>query len=228
MNPTMHTYDSKDALARALAARISAQLAEAAATRGRAVLALSGGSTPKRLMETLSHAEIDWSKVSVTLVDERWVDADNERSNARLLMTHLLRDKAAAAQFVPLYAAAPTPESVLPSINARIDALPLPLDVAVLGMGGDGHTASFFPGGDRLAEALDPNGAHNVLPMRADGAGEPRITLTVPRLIEARALYLHIEGDDKRAVYEQALAGADYPITRVMALAHDLETYWAP
>ncbi|NII12145.1 6-phosphogluconolactonase [Oleiagrimonas sp. C23AA] len=228
MNPTMHTYDSKPVLAQALAGRIAAQLSEAIASRGSALLALSGGSTPKLLMETLSGTEIDWSRVTVTLVDERWVDDSDERSNARLLKTHLLKNKAAAAHFVPLYAAAPTPESALATINARIDGLALPLDVAVLGMGGDGHTASFFPGGDRLDEALDPNGTHSVLPMRAEGAGEPRVTLTVPRLIEARALYLHIEGDGKREVYEQALNGTDYPITRVIKLAAELETYWAP
>jgi 6-phosphogluconolactonase len=87
-------------------------------------------------------------------------------------------------------------------------------------MGNDGHTASFFPGGDRLADALDPATPARVLPMRAPGAGEPRITLTLPPILAARHLYLHIEGAEKYGLLEDAIGGtgegADYPIRHVL------------
>jgi 6-phosphogluconolactonase len=96
-------------------------------------------------------------------------------------------------------------------------------------MGPDGHTASFFPGGDRLAEALDPANTAEVVPMRADGAGEPRITLTLPVLVASRALYLHIEGRDKRAVLEQAeQADSALPISSILRHAPQLKIYWCP
>ena len=110
-------------------------------------------------------------------------------------------------------------------------SLPLPFDALVLGMGHDGHTASFFPGGDHLAAALDPAGTKRVLPMRAPDAGEPRVTLTLPAILAARHRYLHIEGTDKREVLRQAVAdegdGNAYPIRSVLApAASPLHIYW--
>jgi 6-phosphogluconolactonase len=96
-------------------------------------------------------------------------------------------------------------------------------------MGSDGHTASFFPGGDRLGEALDPANAALVLPMRAPAAGEPRITFTLPVLLKGRALYLHIQGNDKRELLRQAEApGSKLPIASVLHADRPLEIYWCP
>lgn len=226
--PALHRFDDGETLAAALADAVAADLRAAIDARGAATLAVSGGSTPKRFLEALSTRRLDWPKVTVTLVDERWVPPQHERSNAALVQAHLLHGAAGSATFLPLYVSAPTPEAGLPRVALALDALPLPLDAVVLGMGGDGHTASFFPGGDRLAEALDPHGRARVLPMRAAGAGEPRITLTLPLLAGARAAYLHIQGEDKRAVLEQARSGADYPIAAVLRQAPRLQTYWCP
>lgn len=226
MNIHWHTHTDDDTLANALAQAVAADLAAAINARGQALIALSGGSTPRRFMEALSRQTLDWTKVTVTLVDERWVPPQHPRSNAGLLDQHFLRNAAASAHFEPLYVDAPTPESALPSVAAHVKALPLPLDVVVLGMGTNGHTASFFPGGDHLAEALDPHTAAQVLPMRAPDAGEPRITLTLPVLVAAPKLYLQIEGAKKRHVLEEAAAGADYPMRAVLEAAPQLETYW--
>ncbi|WP_152045286.1 6-phosphogluconolactonase [Aureimonas psammosilenae] len=229
----LHRYRTRDELAEALATGVAAVLAGGIATRGSATLAVSGGSTPKLFFERLSMAEIDWGHVTVMLVDERWVPADSERSNTSLLRRHLLQGPAALARFEPFYEPADEPEDVLPEIEARFSGLPRPLDVAVLGMGNDGHTASFFPGGDRLGQALDPQGHSTVIPMRAPGAGEPRITLTLPRLLEARFLALHIEGKAKIEALEKAEAPGpetQYPVRAVLRAprAEPLQIFWAP
>lgn len=227
------TFADSEALAGALAAAVAADLRAGIDARGGALLALSGGTTPKRFMQRLSEQSLDWDKVTVTLVDERWVAPDNERSNARLLRGHLLRGEAAAAHFLPLFRDTPEPEDALAELERRFASLPPSFDAIVLGMGSDGHTASFFPGGDHLAAALDPASPARLLPMRAPGAGEARITLTLPVLLAARHLYLHIEGAEKRAVLDRALAGVgadgQLPIRIVLAqAATPVVTYLTP
>jgi len=225
----LHAFDDGQTLAAALSASIANKLREAIAARGEASMAVSGGSTPKRLFETLSNETLDWSRVTVTLVDERWVPDTDERSNARLVESLLLQRKAADAEFVPLYTEAATPEAGIGEVRTRMAALKQPFDVIVLGMGPDGHTASFFPGGDRLREALDASNSALVLPMRAPGAGEPRITFTLPVLLKARALYLHIQGDDKRDVLAAAeQPGSALPIASVLHADRPLDIYWCP
>lgn len=230
---TTHSFTDCHALARALAERIAERLRAGIAARGQALLAVSGGSTPVHFFRQLSRAELDWSKVYVTLVDERWVPESHERSNARMVKAELLQHAASAAQFVPLYTDMPTPEAGVAAVRTRIAALPLPFDAVILGMGTDGHTASFFPGGDRLAEALDLAGTAQLLPMRAAGAGEPRITFTLPALLDTQALYLHIEGDAKRQLLADARlglgAGKDYPVRSVLTQARvPVAVYWCP
>lgn len=216
----LHHFAGSEALAQALAIAVADDLRTGLAARDSASLALSGGNTPKAFMRALAQQALDWRRVTVTLVDERWVPESSERSNAALLRANLLQNAAAAARFVPLYRDAPEPEAALDRIERDLAALPSPFDALVLGMGSDGHTASFFPGGDRLAEALDPATTAKVLPMRAPDAGEPRITLTVPPILAARHLYLHIEGAGKRRVLAEALSGegpgAAYPIRSVL------------
>ncbi len=225
----LHPFPDGDGVARALAQAVADDLRAALAAHGHARVALSGGTTPRRFLQALSRQPLDWANVTVTLVDERWVPEDSERSNARLVKEHLLQHDAAAARFLPLYRPVATPDEALADIAAT---LPPAFDVVVLGMGSDGHTASFFPGGDRLADAMDPATGAPVLPMRAPGAGEPRVTLTLPVLRDAGRLYLHIEGGEKRQVLQQALsgqgAGAQYPMHQVLqALRAPLQVYLA-
>ncbi|QWT19647.1 6-phosphogluconolactonase [Bacillus sp. NP157] len=226
-----HEFADKLTLADQLARDIAAKLDAAIKARGKATIAVSGGGTPKMMFAVLAEQEIDWSKVSITLVDERWVDTDSDRSNARLVAQHLLHHEAHTATFVPLFDSAHKDDvdAALGDVGKRIDALGQPLDVVVLGMGPDGHTASFFPGGDNLAAALDPNGTQTVISMRAGGAGEPRITLTLPRVLDAGTLYLHIEGDDKKALLARAEAGEELPIGAVLGQDRvPVHVFWAP
>ena len=222
----------RDALAAGFASEVAAALAAGISANGAASIAVSGGSTPARFFAALSgHGEIDWQKVIVTLVDERWVDESSDRSNAALVHANLLQGPAASARFVPLYAGGDTPDAEhIAKTNARLGGLPETFDVVVLGMGNDGHTASFFPGGDTLDAVLTAPGP--ALALTAPGAGEPRVTLTLKRLLKTKALYVHIEGAEKLRTLEQALGDgpvADMPVRAVLRQTETPVTvYWCP
>lgn len=222
----------KDALAEDLANQIAEALNTELQANGRAVLAVSGGSTPKRFFEKLSLKDIDWAGVTVTLVDERWVDESSDRSNAALVRASLLQNKAANADFFPLYTGDSTPENGLKTLEEKFSKLGQPITAAVLGMGGDGHTASFFPQGDMLATALDLENTNNFITMQAPGAGEPRITFTLSALLKANFLALHIEGEEKQRVLAEALAEGpveNLPIRSVLRQEQiELTIFWCP
>ncbi|MGY3233105.1 6-phosphogluconolactonase [Luteibacter sp. HA06] len=226
-----HEFADRLTLGDTLAKDIASKLDAAVKARGKASIAVSGGSTPKLLFAVLAEQEIEWSKISVTLVDERWVDETSDRSNAALVKKHLISHEAHVATFLPLFDAAHADDvdAALADVGKRVDALGKPFDVVVLGMGPDGHTASFFPGGDHLAQALDLDGKQSVLSMRAKDAGEPRITLSLPRVLDTRALYLHIEGNDKKEILDKAIAGGDFPIAAVLKQDRTaVDVYWSP
>lgn len=227
----LHEASDRDGLAETLAALVAGRLRAAIAARGRALLAVSGGSTPKRFFDRLSAEDAGWDRVTITLVDERFVPPDDERSNHRLVTRHLLKDRAAAASFVPLYHDVADVDAAATLACGNIDALPLPFDVAILGMGNDGHTASFFPGGDHLAAAIDPEATRSVISMRAPDAEEPRLTLTLPRILTAGLLLLHIEGAEKRETLARARQSGreeEMPIRAVLDRAGPpLDVYWA-
>ncbi len=228
-----HEYETREALAEGLAGGVAAVLAGGIATRGQAVLAVSGGSTPKRLFQALSKTEIDWGSVTVVLVDERYVPGTHERSNARLVRANLLQGPAARARLEPFFEEGFDAAGAAPRIAPRLAVLPRPFDVAILGMGTDGHTASFFPGADRLAEAIDPEGSEPIIAIEAPGAGEPRLTLTLPWLADARLLALHIEGEEKRQVLERALRDGpveELPVRAMLRAPRQtpLQAFWAP
>lgn len=229
MSPARRTFNDKEQLAVALAEAAAGNLKAGIAARGVASMAVSGGGTPGRFFQVLSQrADVPWDKVVVTLVDERWVDETSDRSNARLVRANLLQNQAAVAKFVPLYTGGTEPDAAKSS--ARQAAVPQPLDVALLGMGNDGHTASFFPGGDTLSEALTAEGP--VVAIRAPGAGEPRVTLTLKRLLAAKALYLHIEGEEKVETLRKAEAEGPIEAMPVRAILRETQTpltiFWCP
>jgi 6-phosphogluconolactonase len=232
MAATVHNFANAAELARNLADKVAASLSAAITTKGTAVIAVSGGSTPKAFFQELSTRDIDWSKVTITLVDERFVPADNPRSNHLLVAGNLLQNNAKAATFQPLYQAAASVEDAARLSTSATASIGNPFDVVILGMGGDGHTASFFPGGNKLAVALDPKTPRGVITMDAEGAGEPRLTFTFSSLQDAALLVLHIEGESKKDVLAKAEGAgdeADMPIRAILRrAASPLDIYWAP
>ncbi|MEQ1937375.1 6-phosphogluconolactonase [Mesorhizobium sp. CN5-321] len=232
MAATYHWNSFADgtALASALAGKVAGLLARAVSERGEALFAVSGGATPALFFAALSEADIAWDKVTVTLVDERFVPPSSPRSNAALVMAKLLQGKAAAARFLPLFRNGEDLDEAAADGDRAIAALPQPFDVVILGMGGDGHTASFFPDAEELPALLDRENSLALMPVHADSAGEPRLTLTLPRIVAAGFLALHIEGDEKRATFDRAMGGGpQLPIRAVLdASPRPVEVFWAP
>ena len=208
-----------------LANRIAGDLTSALFNHDRVSLALPGGTTPGPVFDDLCDADLDWSRVDILLTDERWVPEESERSNTRLLRKRLLIDRAAEANYIPLYRNSDAPEGTLDEIAASITPI-LPISVLLLGMGADMHTASIFPGADRLDDALSTK-APPVMPMRATGAPEPRITLTAPVLAGAVTTHVVIRGEEKRRALEKArhLPPTEAPIALVLKNA---TVHWAP
>jgi len=218
------TYPDRDLMMLDLADTLTGELAEYLRHHERATFCVPGGTTPGPVFDVMCDQDLDWDRVSILLNDERWVPENHDRSNTRLLRERLLTAKAAAATYVPLYADAEAPEDAL---DGLIDGLEphLPISVLLLGMGADMHTASLFPGADNLEAALDEH-APALMAMRADGAGEPRITLTAPVLRAAMSTHIVITGAEKRAALEKAthLPVSEAPIRSVLAQA---TVHWA-
>lgn len=224
--PDWRVFPSSEALAEALARDVARALGAAIARRGQALIAVSGGTTPKLFFPALARQALDWAKVTVVPVDERFVPETSPRSNGALIRNSLLTDKAAAGRFAPLFHEAGTVEAAAQRAAAELAALPWPLDVAILGMGTDGHTASFFPDAANLGALTDPANENLLLPVHAPSAGEPRLTLPLSRLLESGLLALHIEGEEKRKVLE---AGGKKPVSAVFAHAmKPVPVYWTP
>lgn len=232
MELSLHEFADGATLAEKLADQVAHRLAAAIKVKGSASLAVSGGSTPKKFFQALSCRKIDWPKVTVTLVDERFVPADSPRSNHLLVKENLLRNEASSAQFIPLFHDRPSVDEAAATATQETASIGNPFDVVILGMGGDGHTASFFPHGNHLSQALDEEGPRCVMPMEAEGADEPRLTFSFSSLTDAGLLVLHIEGEAKKDVLKTAQSGTDeaeMPIRAVLNRATSpVEIYWAP
>ncbi|MBO4123731.1 6-phosphogluconolactonase [Cupriavidus gilardii] len=189
--------------AEALAGSVSHALDLAIQDRGHAVLAVSGGRSPVPMFERLRYRPVRWDAVSITLVDERAVPPGHEDSNARLVQEHLLRDAAAAASFVPLIADALEASEPARAVVRLNGAFAQP-DVAVLGMGEDGHTASLFADAPELGEALNGDTPCYVV-TRPASAPHARVTLNLTALLATERVFLAFAGAAKAEVFERAL-----------------------
>ncbi|RDC73449.1 6-phosphogluconolactonase [Rhodovulum sp. 12E13] len=218
-------YPDSDLMMMDLADRLSSELKSALMTHDHVTFAVPGGTTPGPLFDTLSSLRLDWDRVTVMPTDERWVGPAHERSNARLIRERLLTGPAAAARFRPLYVDGVTPEQALAGLNAAVAPM-MPINVLLLGMGADMHTASLFPGAPGLDAALDAT-APPLAVTRPAGQPEARVTLTAPALWGALSTHVVVTGDDKRAALERAskLPVQEAPVHAVLTNA---TVHWAP
>jgi len=203
MSLILKEYPDRAGLFAGLAKTVGDELEPVLSHKDKATLAVPGGTTPAPFFDILRKIDLPWAKTRIVLTDERFVPETSERSNTRLLREYLLQDNAASATLVPLYQPALQVEDVLKSLTAGLRQV-LPLDICVLGMGNDMHTASLFPEADLLKQALSPN-APPLLPMRAPGAAEPRLTLTAPVLQQAAHVHILITGPRKMAALQEAI-----------------------
>jgi len=198
-------------------------LAEGIKRHGMATLLVSGGSTPLPMFLELSARDIDWSNVVVSLADERWVPANDNDSNAKLVRENLLIKRASVARFVSLYRDG-NKEQAIEDVRQDVASLPSPYSVVILGMGGDGHTASLFPDAPELEQAMSSDKLVEFL--NPPSVGQTRISLTPAALLNTDNLLVHITGKEKRRVLESA---SELPIGRVLqGLGKPTKVYWAP
>jgi len=232
MKPDVKEFPDRSTLVKNLAEQIQSLLSTAIKKNGKASLAVSGGSTPVELFERVSELDIPWQDVVVTLVDERWVEPEAEDSNEHLVRTHLLKNRAAAATFIPMKNSAPTAGAGEAECERKLQKVSRPFTVLVLGMGGDGHTASLFPGAKKLAAAADMNSGKICMGIAPLTAPHERMTLTLPTILEAEQIFLHITGPEKQEVLEQAMAegsSEEMPIRFILRQQRTpVSVYWAP
>lgn len=200
----MNQYPDSESLTIDLAQHIVANLQAAIKEKGSASIAVSGGKTPIPLFKLLSQQSLEWHKVFITLVDDRWVDDANDASNEKLVMTYLLQNKAKNAAFIGLKNNAPNPFDGAIYTDEKLKEIPMPFDVLILGMGEDGHTASLFPHAKNLHAGLDMHSGKLTVGMTPLTAPLDRITLTLPTILNSKQIYLHLVGESKKTVLEKA------------------------
>lgn len=228
----IETFPTLDAWAGSIAGRLEETLGAAVIDNGRAFFAGPGGTTPSPVYARMAQADIDWSKVAVTLVDERYVPESSPDSNARLIRDVLLTGRAAAARFVPLYQPAVTVDRAAAlAAHALVEAGGR-FDAVLLGMGEDGHICSMFPDSPTLKTLLTPTLPPTVLgvPHGRDGSAPTleRLSINLPYLMQAGRVILGLKGAAKREVFEREAAGDPkvQPIAALIANHVPLEVVW--
>lgn len=228
-------FDDVPSAASAAARHIAMGLGAAILARDAASFVATGGRTPGPVYAALRQAPLDWSRVFVTLSDERWVDEASADSNAGLVRKMLLSGPAAAASLTGLKTDHVQPEAAVDEVEDRLARMPLPFDVVMLGMGEDGHVASLFPRNPALAAAMQADGLRRCMPMATGPDGlppaQPRMSLTLAAINAARSIVIYITGPDKWAALQKALAGDDIaqmPVRAVLSGGAPVRVIWAP
>ena len=221
--------NSSESLVKLLSKDIAEILESSIQKEGRASFAVSGGRTPIPLFVELSKLNLDWSKVELTLADDRWLDSDHEASNERLVRKYLLKNKAINASFIPLKSSYKTARIGQIHSEKIFKEMKLPLDVIVLGMGSDGHTASLFPCSDELTEAMNTNYPNFLISTNPKTAPYERISLSAKTISNSKKIFLYMNGSEKLRTLEAAMHLKDInkmPIYNF--LKEGLDIYWSP
>jgi 6-phosphogluconolactonase len=230
--PREWRFDDAAGQASALAKIVSDALARRLSTQDKVSLVVSGGKTPAAMFAKLATAPLDWTRVCITLADERWVDPSSDASNERLVRSMLLVGAAKAALFTGLKTSAPDPKSGVVEAWQRCSKLPQPFDQVLLGIGDDGHFASLFPGAAGLAEALDEAATPACVAITPLDAPYPRISLNLAALLQARSIGIQICGAAKWEVYQRALEPGPFSEMPIRAVLRQrkvpVNIYWSP
>jgi len=231
-NAELKCFESAHALETEVASDIASELMRAITARGAASLLVSGGHSPAGLFQKLCTRALNWSRVSIGLIDERWVEPSDPGSNERLVRGMLLRDQAAAARFLGLKNPAPSPELGAAAAWSASAYMPRPVDVTVLGMGDDGHTASLFPGSPNLIAALDLKNPAGFIAMSSPSPPYARLSLNLSALLNSRRILIFLMGEAKWRTYAAASGAGpveEMPVRAVLRQTKvPVEVVWAP
>jgi len=229
MSNIFYSFETKDSLVSELSERIAYYLKKSIKENNKASLLVSGGNTPKPLFKALSNIDIEWKKITIALVDERWVDSNNKDSNELLVKTNLLQNFASKANFVGMYFDENNEIKAQEICSKTYKDKVYPFDVIILGMGSDAHTASLFPNNEKLDEAFDMQNENLCISILPTTAPHRRMSLTLKAILSAKTIILHIEGEEKLKVYKEAISLNDkykMPIASVLNQdMKDIEVY---
>lgn len=227
----INRFESASLLADSLAEKIAGAVKQGVNLHGNAHLVMSGGSTPAIFLPRTAAQDLAWHKVTIYLADERWVDASSDESNAGMLRRALLAcGQASQARLVSydksgadIAADVAAGRSGLPPIGQKYD-------LALLGMGTDGHFASLFPGTPGLAHMLATDNTARLVAVPPPTSATPRverISMTLAEISRSRRIVLVLKGEEKLRVFERARTGGNPLATPVCALGN-VEIFWCP
>jgi 6-phosphogluconolactonase len=221
-----HTHPDAHALAQGVSQDVIATLKSALAEQPQVSFGVAGGSTPQAVLPHLAQTPLDWARVSLLLSDDRWVEPASPLSNAGMLARSFAKGPGSQACRIDLVGALGALDADASAADARYQPL-MPLDLLWLGVGADGHTASWFPGPD-LARALDPKTPHSVIGVRPDPlppeAPVVRLSLTLRAVLQARKIIIVATGQAKRVILENP---QNYPVGALLQ-ARAVTIHWCP
>lgn len=209
-------YEHRDIQTVGLANRVGDELHRCVAARGQATLAVPGGRTPLNFFKELSTKRLAWENITVILTDEYFVPEDSEQSNFHVVSETLKQNFAQNCNLISFLHSGLSPDALAQKIGKEIKDV-FPIDVCVLGMGLDMHTASFVPNTDRLDEALKDESQRNVISIHPNGHDNPRITLTAPIIASSKHIHLLIFGRDKRIALGRAIKAESVEVATIKA-----------
>lgn len=207
MEAQLRKFETASELNDVFAEEIANKLQQGIDENGSATLLVSGGNTPRPMFAQLSEKNIQWEKVNIALVDDRWVELSDSASNEQMVNEALIINKATSANFVGMKTDEQDAFKAVEQVEANLAHLNQPFDVVILGMGEDGHTASIFPCCAQLDEALSTE--ETLMATQPTTAPHQRMTFTKSALLKSKQLYLHLVGESKETVLNQVAAGSD-------------------
>ena len=227
-----HQFENRDDMVASLKSAVSVRLREATASGRRACWAVSGGSTPAPLFKAMQDEPLAWQNIDVALVDERWVPFDHPRSNEAFVTGALKNGAAASVQIIGMKSDDITAVQAVETVNKRYSTLAQPFDSVLLGVGGDGHTASLFPAAEGLDAAFDASADTCVAltAVRSEVTGDEveRMSLSANAIARSPHVAVMITGAAKKQVLEAALQpNSGLPVGRLHKMK-PFDVYWAP